>query len=61
MSAPNGCGRERLVKDASSDKEKEIYEVGMLTIAVTIFCHHYNEDGKHLVTNGLSSEHAKKW
>eukprot|EP00656_Telonema_subtile_P009645 TRINITY_DN1454_c0_g1_i2.p1 TRINITY_DN1454_c0_g1~~TRINITY_DN1454_c0_g1_i2.p1 ORF type:complete len:257 (+),score=51.37 TRINITY_DN1454_c0_g1_i2:91-861(+) len=45
--APNGCGWVRSPGDAV-EGEKEVYNVGVVS-ADTQYCHHFNQEGQHLV------------
>ena len=55
--APNGCGWERPSATAR-EEEKEIYHASMVT-ADTMYCHHFNDAGEHLVLHGLPSSDAR--
>ena len=41
-------------------KLTEIYGVTKTNAEFTCYCHHFTEDGKHCVTNGLGPESAKQ-
>merc|ERR1712196_233329 len=56
--AAKACGRTQ--GKNGSDYEKKVYEVGMMSIGVTIYCHHYTPDGKHCVGSSISSDQANQ-
>merc|ERR1712028_53834 len=51
--AQNGCGWKR-PQDTMRDEEKGIYNAGTFS-ADTMYCHHFNTAGEHLVLHQLSS------
>ena len=55
--AENGCGFVR-TEATAKEEEKAIYNCGTFS-ADTMYCHHLNSEGKHLVLNGLPSSDAR--
>jgi len=55
--APNGCSWTR-PEETAREEEKTIYKASMLN-ADTMYCHHFNEAGEHLVLHGLPSSDAR--
>jgi len=58
MTTLNGCGWKR-PKNTVSQDERALYNCGILT-ADTQYCHHFAEDGRHLVLHGLPSSMARQ-
>ena len=54
----NGCGRCR-AKESACEEERELYCCGTFT-ADTMYCHHLDRFGRHVVLNGLPSSAASR-
>jgi len=55
--ARNGCSFKRPT-ECILDEEKEVYNAGVLD-SDTMYCHHLNSAGQHIVLNGLPSSDAR--
>eukprot|EP00754_Rhynchopus_humris_P043524 Rhum_TRINITY_DN3333_c0_g1::Rhum_TRINITY_DN3333_c0_g1_i1::g.10406::m.10406 len=51
------CGRTLKLADK---KLTEVYGVSKTDAKFTCYCHHFTEDGRHCVQNGLGSDQAKQ-